>query len=129
MSKKTSLTPDLFEKINSQLDGLHQEIAALSKKNPDGVVNKFKINHINSVLNEANGLLKGDYVPLKGFSSFDVDELPSNSDITFVLMQYLMCMEQLRNEHISEGYGGKWYWKIDGKSTNIRTARPKKLEK
>ncbi len=128
MSNKIALEPSHFEKINSQLEGLHQEISVLSKKNPDGAVNKFKINHINSVLDEANKLLMGRYMPLKGFNNFDVDELPSNSDIVFVLMQYLMCMEQLRSDNIVFDLG-EWFWKIDGELTDVRTGQPKKLEK
>ena len=83
---------------------------------------------INSVLDEANKLLMGRYMPLKGFNNFDVDELPSNSDIVFVLMQYLMCMEQLRSDNIVFDLG-EWFWKIDGELTDVRTGQPKKLEK
>jgi len=32
-----------FEKINSQLSGLHEEISMLSKKSPDAQINIFKL--------------------------------------------------------------------------------------
>jgi len=36
-----------FEKAEAQLQGLHEEIGLLSKKKPDGVVNKWKLKFAN----------------------------------------------------------------------------------
>ena len=123
------LEPEVFEKIDGQLKSLHEEISILSKKSPDGKINTFKIQYINAIIAQANDLLKKDYIPLPGFTQFDSDMLPSNSDIVFVLSQYINCMEQLRAENITIDGSGRWYWKADGKKSDIRTALPKKLNR
>ena len=76
---------DKFEKVQGQLEGLLSEIAVLAKKSPNDGVNKFKLNFINKVLKEANNILEEEYIPLDSFSQFNEDDLPSNSDVTFIL--------------------------------------------
>lgn len=116
-----------FEKINSQLNGLHEEISVLSKKSPDAQMNIFKLEYVNTILKEANDILGENYLPLKTFEQFSVEALPTNSDVVFILSQYLNCMEQLRTENIKYDYG--WYWVLNGKITSIQTYPPKKLQK
>lgn len=123
---KLKLEPEVFEKIDGQLKSLHEEISILSKKSPDGKINAFKIQHINAIIAQANALLQKDFIPLPGFTQFDSEMLPSNSDIVFVLSQYINCMEQLRTENITTN-GGRWYWKTGSQVSDIRTAPPKKL--
>ncbi|MHA8061418.1 hypothetical protein PQG22_09095 [Aquirufa beregesia] len=41
---------DTFEKVQSQLDGLHSEISALSKKSQNDALNKFKLKFVNQIL-------------------------------------------------------------------------------
>ena len=124
---KLKLEAAVFEKIDGQLKSLHEEIGILSKKSPDGKINAFKIQYINAIITKANDLLQTDYLPLPGFTQFDSDLLPSNSDIVFVLSQYINCMEQLRTENITTKNGGRWYWKIGNQGSDIPTAPPKKL--
>lgn len=123
---KNVFTPELFERINGQLIGIHEEISILSKKNPDGKINTFKIQFINKIIEQANEILKEKYRPLDNFTQFDIDMLPSNSDVVFILSQYLNCMEQLRTENIKL-LGVRWYWNINGADTGIQTAPPKKI--
>lgn len=126
--KKDIPTPELFERINGQLEGIHEEISILSKRNPDGKINTFKIQFINKIIEQANGILQTKYLPLESFTQFDVDMLPSNSDVVFILSQYLNCMEQLRTENIkTDGFG--WHWCINGKDSDVETAPPQKLKK
>ena len=87
------------------MDGLHKEITALARKSPNDGVNKFKLKFINAVLIEANDVLGDDYKPLREFVSFDVDELPSNSDVTFILGQYIEEMERKRADNIKRSPG------------------------
>ncbi len=101
--KDSKYTPELFERINRQLNGLHDEISILSKKSPDGKINIFKIQLINTILEHANQVLQQGYMPFDGFTQFDLEMLPSNSDVVFILSQYLNCMEQLRIENIRKG--------------------------
>lgn len=122
---------DIFEKVHSQLEGLHNEIGVLLKKSQDDAVNKFKLKFINQVLIEANKLLGDKYKPFPDFDLFDDDDIPKNSDVTFIISQYLGCMENFRVNNIDyhqdwEGHKSvrTWYWKNTEKLTypplNIR---------
>ncbi|WP_187262950.1 hypothetical protein [Pontibacter beigongshangensis] len=126
---------NLFEKIQSQLDGLLSEITILSKKSPNDGVNKFKLKFINEVLSSANKLLGTPYKPLASFEQFDEDDLPSNSDVTFILSQYLNCFEKMRADNIYrlQQYDGnkyfyEWFWTVDKSKSKIKTGPPKKIK-
>ncbi len=123
-----------FEKCQTQIEGLLSEIGLLSKKNPNDAVNKFKLIFINELITNANIILTSDYMPFKSFNDFDVDSVPSNSDVTFILSQYLNCFEKLRADNIyckSEYIGGKyhnnWYWRTGNKKL-IATSQPNKIK-
>jgi len=92
----TEYEADQFDLLETQVVGTHEEIGILSKKKPDGAVNKFKLKLINELLGKLNGLLGKDYLPFDDFTSFDEDELPTSSDVVFVLGQYLKRMEKFR---------------------------------
>jgi len=66
-----------FEKVEVQLQGLHEEIGLLSKKKPDGVVNKWKLKFANRVVEKANGLLGERYRPFGGFEGFEAADGPT----------------------------------------------------
>ena len=119
---------DLFLKTKSQIKTMYKEISELSKKKPNDAVNIFKLNLINKILKDANQLLKDNYKPFDGFEIFDEDKLPSNSDVTIVLSQYLNAMEILRCDNIMES-SHYYYWKVDGKISNIKTDDPLIREK
>jgi hypothetical protein len=125
---KMSIDVSMFEKVQAQLQGLFDEIGALSKKKPDDAINKFKLGIINPILAEANKLLTGEYKPFSDFEQFEDESLPTNSDVVLILSQYLNCLEKLRADNIKSGYGDEWVWIIDGASTKIRTAPPKKIK-
>lgn len=116
-----------IEKIMGQLEGLHREIGALAKKSPNDGLNKFKLKFVNSCLAGANVLLGKDYKPLDGFEQFDVDDLPTNSDVTFILASYLEEIERMRADNIKPGYG-KWVYDLSDSDEEIRTAPPKKIK-
>ena len=117
---------ELFDRFYSQIDSLYAEIGVLSKKSPNDVVNKFKLKFINTALEEANKILKEKYKPFEDFETFEEDNLPTNSDVTLILAQYLSSLEELRAANISVEYGD-WYWVIDGRRSKIETYPPKKL--
>lgn len=83
-----------FEKIQDQLQAMHDEIDKLSKKKPDDAINKFKLNFINEILAKANTILDREYLPFDQFSKFDEDQLPTNSDVVMVLAQYLAAFKR-----------------------------------
>lgn len=118
---------DAFEKTQAQLEGLYTEISTLAKKSPNDSVNKFKLAFVNEVLKTSNTILGDTYKPLNNFELFSDDDMPSNSDVVFILSQYLSCFEKLRIDNISK-YSAKWYWAIDGEISDIITGDPKKLK-
>lgn len=118
---------DFFEKVKAQLQQLHNEVSVLSKSKPDNPMNKFKLGFINEKLGEANTILTGDFKPFKDFALFNLDELPSNSDVVMVLSQYLDCLEAWRSANVQyDDY--KWRWKIGGKE-EIETEQPSRYRK
>ncbi len=117
---------DNFEKVQAQLEGLHTEISALSKKSQNDRLNKFKLKFVNQILVDANKLLGDKYRPFSDFTVFDDIEMPSNSDVAMMLTQYLNCFEKLRADNIrmKDVFPKNWYWIIDGTLSDIRTVTP-----
>jgi hypothetical protein len=113
-----------FRKMAAQLDALHLEAVASSKKSPDKPVSVFKVNLANAVLEQANKVL-GSSAPALNFEKFDKDELPTNSDLSFVVTQFVECAEKIRSENIRRLPNGVWYWQVSGETTNIVAAAPK----
>ena len=121
----TKQNVDTFEKLQSQLDGLYQEISSLSKKSQNDLLNKFKLKFINQILSDANRLLTDRYKPFKDFDIFDEAELPTNSDGALILTQYLNCFEKYRSDNIMRKENSpSWFWIIDGKLSNVKTTMP-----
>ncbi len=126
---------DNFEKLVGQIESVYDEISVLSKKAPNDAVNTFKLSFINKLLAAANGLLGKSYRPFEEFAEFDQDKVPQNSDVVFILSQYLQCFEKLRADNIVMR-GGTWQWTIEAKREAgadesgriyIRTVKPKRL--
>lgn len=118
---------DLFEKVHTQIEGLHTEISALSKKSQNDALNKFKLKFVNQILVEANIVLSDKYKPFNDFDIFSDDDLPTTSDVAMMLSQYINCLEKLRTDNVTI-YNHQWYWLIDGKRSEIRTFRPLKTK-
>jgi hypothetical protein len=98
----------------------------LAKKSPKDAVNEFKLKFVNLVLAECNSLF-GEKRPFAEFEIFSIDNLPSNSDVTFIISQYIECAEKFRADNIRM-YSGAWWWKIDREEQpTVRTAPPKKI--
>ena len=116
-----------LEKIMGQLEGLHREISALARKSPNDGLNKFKLKFVNSALANANEFLGNNYKPLDGFEQFDADELPTNSDVAFILASYLEEIERMRADNIKLLYS-KWIYILSDSEEKIRTAPPKKIK-
>jgi hypothetical protein len=118
---------EIFEKVQAQLQGLYVETSDVAKKKPDGSINEFKLKFINVVLSEANNVLSEKNRPFKDFELFDFDSLPTNSDVSFILTQYINCLEKYRSENITTA-GAGWYWVVDGERSSQRTTPPQKLK-
>ena len=127
---------DIFEKLSGQLLSVYDEIALLSKKNPNDAVNKFKLKFVNKLINDSNAYLSEKYRPFDDFENFDEDDVPQNSDVVFILSQYIQCFEKLRSDNVVQ-IRGSWYWKVEGEDGDsvdengmitIKTVKPKKLK-
>jgi hypothetical protein len=120
---------ELFEKTYIQLEELNREMSTLSKKAPNDVINKFKLGFINTLLNTANTLLNTRYLPFKEFRTFDEDAMPTNSDVTIILVQYLGCMDKYRTDHSCMDYiTNELKWILDDDETtanNIKNRKPR----
>ena len=118
-----------FIQVYTQLEALYTEIRSLSKKNPNDGINTFKLKYINKTLEEANNILKEERKPFSDFTFFEEDNLPTNSDVTMIIGQYLGCMEELRSANIEEQLENEWFWLVAGKISQLRTSPPKKLRR
>lgn len=127
---------DRFEKLAGQLTGVYDEMSLLSKKSPTDAVNKFKLKFINQQIAECNAVLSSKYQPFNDFEQFSEDDVPQNSDVVFIVAQYIQCLEKLRADNVVQ-HTGLWYWRVKGKKgervddkgfTLVRTARPKRLK-
>src|SRR5258708_17953543 len=112
-----------FTKMAAQFDALHQEATASSKKHPDKPVSKFKVDLANSVLESARKVL-GTSAPTLDFEKFNTDDLPTNSDLSFVVTQFVECAEKVKAQNIKR-FNGVWYWEVSGDSTDIVATAPK----
>jgi len=113
---------DAFEKLELQIHSSRRELAGLSGKKPNDAINKFKLGHLNTLLEKSNILLGPD-IPLDGFTVFDVDEVPTNSDVVFVFAQYTDALHRFRIRHTAfiEGHP---FWALAGSEKKLRAPRP-----
>ncbi len=113
-----------FEKLEQQLHSFLAEVSELSKKKPNDALNKFKLKFINATLAKLNSLLKDDR-PFGDFQLFDVDDLPTNSDVVLILSQYTAATRRFRKEHTEfDEDERKWYWIVRGKMSDLETGNP-----
>jgi len=105
---------EIYLKLQPKLAITHDELSVLSKKSPNDAVNKFKLKFINSMLKEANTILDKGYKPFIDFEVFSEDEIPTNSDIVFILSPYLRGLEKLRCDNIDQDGLSNWFWVVDG---------------
>ncbi len=89
-----------LEKLIGQLQGLHSEISLLAKKSPNDAVDAFKLRLINKVVAAANDVLGPEYLPFSDFEAFEVDDVPSTSDVALVLAQYMEEVERFRSANV-----------------------------
>ena len=115
---KTRKDIEQLEKTIGQLSAMHREMSLLSKKSPNDAVNKFKLGRINQALKAANGVLGNRYTPVEGFQKFGEDDVPSNSDVVFVLAQYMEEVQRYRTDNIVK-HNYKHVYVLNGKPSNV----------
>ena len=102
-----------FEQLRVQLKTFYDELSILSKKAPDGKLNKFKLKFLNDTLKNINAILGATHRPFPDFEVFADDELPSNSDAVLILSHYLKSLTQFFTDH-SEKVGIDRHWCVKG---------------
>lgn len=115
-----------LEKIVGQLKAAHAEIAILAKKSPADSLNSFKLKMINIVITESNEVLGEKYKPFEEFNEFEEDDLPSNSDVTMILAQYMEEAERYRSDNVAQ-MNGRWYYVVGGETSDIPSGMPSKV--
>ena len=112
-----------LERLIGQLNALYGEISQLAKKSPNDGLNSFKLGLVNKILGSANGVLTGRYRPFEDFDQFSSDDLPSTSDVTMVLAQYMEQIERLRSDNVMFDRG-KWVYQIEGQISDVPSRAP-----
>ena len=112
-----------FEKLHIQIKDMYSELSILSKKSPDGAINKFKLNFINQLIEEANQLLGKRYMPFSDFQRFQEDDMPFNSDVVLIISQYIKCLERFKYDNVKL-LSGNWYWNLSDSKDEVKTSRP-----
>ena len=119
---------DTLEQLIGQLDSLHDELTALSKKSPNDAVNSFKLKFINDIITKCNDLLSDVNKPLADFNLFNPDDVPSNSDVTFIISLYISSLEKFRSNNIKVSRGS-WVYDTGNTELHIITTPPAKLKR
>ena len=99
-----------FEKLHIQIKDMYNELSILSKKSPDGAINKFKLKFINQLIEEANQFLKEE-------------DIPFNSDVVMIISQYIKCLERFKYDNVKL-LSGNWYWNLSDSKDEVKTSRP-----
>ncbi len=117
---KTKEDVEALERLIGQLQGLHTEIAQLAKKAPNDAVNAFKLKLINKVINAGNAVLGEGYRPFTEFEEFDVDDVPTNSDVTLILSQYMEQTDTHRTHNVEIITGHGWAYTVSDSARSMR---------
>ncbi len=125
---KTTDEVEKLEKIIGQLQGAYKEISILAKKSPSDSLNPFKLKLINKVIEASNEILGEKYKPFDQFDQFEADDLPSNSDVTMILAQYMEEAERFRSDNVIRAHGS-WFYIVNGKESGIPSGMPSKVGK
>jgi hypothetical protein len=115
-----------LEKLIGQLQGLHSEISQLAKKAPNNGLNIFKLKLVNKVIAAGNSLLQGGYRPFDDFEQFEEDNLPTNSDVTMILAQYMEQAERFRSDNMG-WYQTQWRYVVNGRPSDIQGRAPTRI--
>ena len=109
-----------FERLLSQLVTMKTQFEALSKKDPDGSVNSFKIGLVNKLLQDTNNLI-GDFKPFPDFEQFDDSPKVFNSDVLMIMAHYITAMNRFKkaNTTTENGIGLDTSWMDSVEKWNI----------
>lgn len=91
------------------LNSMFSEFKELSKKKPDGAVNKSKISIVNRLLKKVRTVLI-DEDSMDFLDLLNEDDIPQVSDVTLILSQYVAAMNEFHKKyHGWDGPEQKWF--------------------
>ena len=94
----TTERAEAYEELMPLLESMYREFQELSKKKPDAVLNKRKVEIVNRLLRDVYHVLEGQtssaYLDL-----LDEDDLPQNSDVVLMLSQTVAAMRQFKSTY------------------------------
>lgn len=94
----TTKNVSAYQALMPLLKAMFGEFKELSKKKPDGVLNKRKIMLVNRLLKDVLVILENElsrpYLDL-----LDEDDVPQNSDVLLMLSQFEAAMNAYRNRY------------------------------
>ncbi len=80
------------------LESMFREFQELSKKKPDGALNKRKVEIVNRLLRDIHVILEGEST-IAYLDLLDEDDLPQNSDVVLILGQTVAAMDTFKRRH------------------------------
>lgn len=87
-----------FDSLMPLLSSMFHEFQELSKKKPDGVLNKCKIAIVNRLLREIHGILAEEPTSIY-LDILNEDDLPQNSDVVLILSLTVAAMKTFENKY------------------------------
>ncbi len=93
------------------LSAMRDDYSELSKKKPDGTLNKLKVLGVNRLLTDLKELLKNEPV-IQYLDLLSDDDLPQYSDVTIILSQYVAAMTSFRQAREYQDSNYKMVWRM-----------------
>ena len=112
--KNTEMLPtqaeiEKFEMLLNLLDSLIKDMKEFSKKNPDGIINEYKVKKANKILRQIKKILCNQ--PTNEFLEVLSEEaLPSYSDAVIELSQFDTAMIRFKNKYHDYDEFHKYRW-------------------
>jgi predicted glycosyltransferase len=89
---------DKHEALNPLVSAMYEEFQELSRKKPDGVLNKNKITIMNRLLKDVLTILEKE--PSRPYLDLvNEEDIPQNSDVALILSQYRAAMKQFYDRY------------------------------
>ena len=91
--RTTKKKAELHEVVMPLVQAMYEEFKEFSKKKPDAVLSKSKVQVVNRLLEKCREVLESES-SLQFLDLLDEDDVPQNSDVILMLSQYVTAMEQ-----------------------------------
>lgn len=107
--RTTKKKAELHEVVMPLLQAMYAEFKEFSKKKPDAVLSKSKVQVVNRLLEKCREVLESES-SLQFLDLVDEDDIPQNSDVILMLSQYVAAMKQFREVYFGwTGMEHTWF--------------------